>query len=176
MKFEAIYKQFNKKVFNFIKSRVKDEMVAEELASDVMIKVHKKIDLFDETKSTLSTWIINISKNTIIDYFRKKNLLTISLDNFLITQIGDEDSQLDHMNILKDTELNPLEQLIQGETSRKMYNKFETLSEGEKIVASLHFFDGLSYDEVAEQLNMPLGTVKAKLHRARKTMMEAIPV
>lgn len=177
MKFEAIYKKFNCKVFNFIKVRVKDEMVAEELASDVMMKVFKKIDLFDESKSTLSTWIINIAKNTMIDYFRKKHLSTVSLENVYVDWAnGDEDAQVDHLMALKDTELNPVEKMIENETSRTMYDKFETLSEAEKIVASLHFFDGLSYDEVAEQLNMPLGTVKAKLHRARKTMMEAMPV
>jgi RNA polymerase sigma factor (sigma-70 family) len=185
MKFEAIYKKFNSKVFKFIKVRVKNNMVseelasmvAEELASDVMMKVFKKIDLFDESKSTLSTWIINIAKNTMIDYFRKKHLSTVSLENVYVDWAnGDEDVQVDHLMALKDSELNPLDKMIENETSRTMYDKFETLSEAEKIVASLHFFDGLSYDEVAEQLNMPLGTVKAKLHRARKTMMEAMPV
>ena len=77
---------------------------------------------------------------------------------------------------LNDSEMNPMETMIHKEFANKMYGKFESLSESEKIVASLHFFDGLSYDEVCDQLNMPLGTVKAKLHRARKTMMEALPV
>jgi RNA polymerase sigma-70 factor (ECF subfamily) len=101
----------------------------------------------------------------------------VSLENVFVDWAnGDEEAQVDHLYALKESDSNPEEQLIEAETRKRMYSKFESLSESEKIVASLHFFDGLSYDEVSEQLNMPLGTVKAKLHRARQTMMDAVPV
>lgn len=176
MTFEQIYKKYNRVVLNFIKMRVKDEMVAEELASDVMMKVHKNLDKFDETISKLQTWILNIAKNSVIDFQRKKTLNAVSLENVFVDWAnGDEEAQVDHLYALKETDSNPEDQLIEAETRKRMYSKFESLSETEKLVASLHFFDGLSYDEVSEQLNMPLGTVKAKLHVARKTMMDAVP-
>lgn len=176
MTFEQIYKKFNNKVCNYIKFKVKDEMIAEELAADVMIKVYKKLEMFDETKSTLTTWIFNIAKNTVIDYFRKAKLNTVSLENVMGVHLGEDEPELDHIKALTDTESNPLDKMIETEISDKLYKKFDTLSESQKVVASLHFFDGLSYDEVAEQLSLPLGTVKAKLHFARKILMEALPV
>lgn len=177
MGFEQIYKKYNRQVFNFLKKRIKDEMVAEELASDVMMKIHKSLHLYDEKLSQLSTWIMNIAKNCMIDHLRKRTLSTISLEGVYIEWVnGEETPQTDRLIQLNDSASNPEEKMIQKEVMRSMYNKFETLSKVEQLVASLHYFDGLSYDEVAEQLNMPLGTVKAKLHNARTSLMKAFPV
>lgn len=175
--FDAIYKKYNRMVFNFLKIRVKDEMVAEELASDVMIKVHKSLHLYDEKIAQFNTWIINIAKNCMIDHFRKRTLSTVSLEGVYIDWVnGEETPQTDRLIQLNDSAVNPEEKLIQQETMRRMYNKFETLNEQEKTVAALHYFDGLSYEEVSTQLRMPLGTVKARLHRARVKLMEAFPI
>lgn len=174
MTFEAIYAKHNPAVYKYLKFKIKDQLVAEELAADVMVKVYKKLETFNPDLSTLSTWIMNIAKHTMIDYFRKKTLNVVSLDTMAIGD--DEENHMDHVRALKETDDNPEEQMISSEVSRTMYEKYESLTEVEKTVAALHYFDGLSYDEVAEQLAMPLGTVKAKLHKARKTMMEAVPV
>ena len=141
------------------------------------MKVSKGLDRFDETKSSLKTWILNIAKNALIDYYRKKKLNVVSFDEVIVSwAYGEEESDVDQMIAIKESNLNPEEKMIEAEVSKRMYDKFETLSENEKLIASLHFFDGLSYDEVAESLNIPLGTVKAKLFTARKTMMEALPL
>jgi RNA polymerase sigma-70 factor (ECF subfamily) len=175
MKFEEIYKKYYKKVVNTIRQRINDEMTAEELATDVMMKVHKNLDKFDENLSKLNTWIHFIVKNTLIDYYRKKKLQVVSLDN-VYGDSENEETHIDHILAVKDTELNPEERMIDQEVSRTMYDNFNSLKEDEKIIASLHYFDGLSYDEIVDQLNMPLGTVKAKLHKARVVMMNAVPV
>ena len=141
------------------------------------MKVSKGLDRFDETKSSLKTWILNIAKNALIDYYRKKKLNVVSFDEVIVSwAYGEEESDVDQMIAIKESNLNPEEKMIEAEVSKRMYDKFETLSENEKLIASLHFFDGLSYDEVAESLNIPLGTVKVKLFTARKTMMEALPL
>jgi RNA polymerase sigma factor (sigma-70 family) len=176
MTFDAIYSKYNKTVLSYLKNRIKDEMVAEELASDVMIKVHKSLSTYDETLSQLNTWIMNIAKNCMIDHFRKRTLPVVSLESIYTEWAnGDEDAQVDRLSPLKDTSNNPEEILIENEVSVELMKKFKSLTEPEKTVAQLHFFDGLSYDEVAEQLSMPLGTVKAKLHNARTKMMVAFP-
>lgn len=174
MTFDAIYTKYNSTVYNYLKFKIKDQLIAEELAADVMVKVYKKLDTFNSELSTISTWIMNVAKHTMIDYFRKKTMNVISLDQLGTNE--DDDNQIDHLKSLTDTDFNPEERMIRDEVSRTMYDKFDTLTESEKTVASLHYFDGLSYGEVSEQLSMPLGTVKAKLCKARKTMMEAVPV
>jgi RNA polymerase sigma factor (sigma-70 family) len=176
MTFESIYKKYYKVVFNYLKSRIKDELVVEELASDAMIRVHKSLHTYNAELSKLNTWILNIAKNLMIDHFRKKTLNVIPLENVFVEWMnGDEETKLDRLTALRDSEMNPEEAMIEEEVRRRMYNQFESLNETEKLIASLHYFDGLSYDEIVDQLNMPLGTVKAKVHTARVRMMEAVP-
>jgi len=175
MTFESIYKKYNKQVLNYLKKRIKDEMTAEELAADVMIKVHKSLHTYKEDLSQFSTWLMNIAKNCMIDHYRKKTLSTVPLDTLQWEWANGEEESNDRTMVFKDDTENPEELLISKEVRRTMYEKFETLNEQEKTVAALHFFDGLSYDEVAQQLRMPLGTVKAKLHNARVRLMEAFP-
>ena len=177
MTFNQIYKKYNKTVFNFLKTRIKDELVVEELTSDVMIRVHKSLHTYNEELSKLNTWILNITKNIMIDHFRKKQLVVVSLENVFVEWAnGDEDAQIDRLHTLKDSQMNPEEAMIEDETRLRMLNQYNSLTEKEKAIAALHYFDGLSHEEVANELNMPLGTVKAKLHTARVAMMEAVPV
>jgi len=177
MTFEAIYKKYNRQVLNFLKKRMKEEMVAEELAADVMIRVHKNLHLYNEEMSQMNTWIMNIAKNIMIDFLRKRTLSVVSLQTLWGEQAqnNDDESAMDRFRPLSDSYNNPEDEMISKEVSATMYKKYEKLSQIEQTVAALHFFDGLSYDEVAEQLNMPLGTVKAKLHYARIALMEAFP-
>lgn len=177
MTFNEIYKKYNRMVFQYLMRRIKDEMVAEELASDTMIRVHKSLHTsYNPEISQISTWILNIAKNAMIDYLRKKTLPTVSLEHVYIEwQQGSEDAQIDHLHALKSSESNPEERMIQQELRVEMFKQFNKLTKNQKLVASLHFFDGLSYDEVASELNMPLGTVKASLHHARTMLMEAFP-
>ncbi len=176
MSFDAIYSKYNKTVFNYLKNRIKDEMVAEELASDVMIKIHKSLKTYNEELSQLSTWIMNIAKNCMIDYLRKRKLNVVSIETVYTEWAnGDEDAQIDRLSPLTDTSNNPEEKMIENEVTTLLMEKFNALPEQVKNVANLHYFDGLSYDEVAEQLGMPLGTVKAKLSNARASMMKAFP-
>jgi len=176
MTFENIYKQYNRKVYGFILSKIKDEMTAEELASDVMIKVHKSLHTYKEELSKFQTWLFNIAKNTVIDHIRKKTLSTVPLDQVYVEWQQGEHPQIDQLHALRDRESNPEEALIHKEVARTMYEKFETLPENQKLIASLHFFDGLSYDEISTELNLPLGTVKATLHHARTALMTTLPV
>lgn len=177
MNFNEIYKKHYRLVYNAIKKIVKNDMDAEELTNEAMIRVHKNLSTYKEDVSRLTTWIFNIAKNVAIDFIRKKRLNTVALDDvhFDWRNSGD-DSQIDHLLALKSTEDNPEEQLITDEVRRTLYAQFSTLSKADQLIASLHYFDGLSYEEVANEMAMPLGTVKAKIHKARVALMEAFPV
>lgn len=175
MTFEQIYKQFYKELFFSIKKIVKNEMDAEELANEAMIRVHKNLNSFDETKSSLRTWIINIGKNAAIDFWRKKKLATVSLDQFRNEHENGEHGDIDYFIGVKDTDNNPEEEMIETEVRKLMYDLFSELSDSDQLAASLHYFDGLSYEEVSNEMNMPLGTVKAKIHKARVKLMNAFP-
>jgi len=180
MTFEQVYKQYNRKVYGFILSKIKDEMTAEELASDVMIKVHKSLHTYKEELSKMQTWLFNIAKNTVIDHIRKRTLSTISLQEMNGGSKGmlggDHTKDIDHVYAIRDRDSNPEDKMIHNELARTMYEKFQTLPQNQQLIASLHFFDGLSYDEISTELNLPLGTVKATLHHARTALMTTLPV
>ena len=76
---EKIYETYSGKVMGYIAARVQRRADAEDLCADVFEKAYKKIDAYDEKKASMSTWIFTITRNTVIDYFRK-NRPTAELD------------------------------------------------------------------------------------------------
>lgn len=173
--FNEIYKRHYRATFKAINKIVRNQMDAEELTNEAMIRVHKNLKTYNEDMSKLSTWIYNIGKNAAIDFMRKKRVHVTSLDSVMFDNESDNDTT-DHLIELKSTENNPEEVMVEDEVKRTMYEHFNQLNESDKIVATLHYFDGLSYDEIAVELSLPLGTVKAKIHRARVKLMDAFPV
>ena len=69
---EKIYRDYHGKVCGYIRSKINSAQDAEDITSDVFVKVYEKLDTFDETKASLSTWIYTITRNTLTDYFRKE--------------------------------------------------------------------------------------------------------
>jgi RNA polymerase sigma-70 factor (ECF subfamily) len=176
MTFNEIYKKYQRSLFNCIRKIVINELDAEELANEAMIRVHKSLSTYNADKGALSTWIHNIGKNAAIDFIRKKKLNTVALENTYVNWMnGEEEAQIDHIIELKDSDNNPEEMMICEEVRETLNAQFATLSKGDQLIASMHYFDGLSYEEVAQEMGMPLGTVKAKIHKARVALMEAFP-
>ena len=69
-----IYKDYHGKVFGYIISQVSNSDLAEDLSEDVFLKVYEKLDTFDETKASISTWIYTIARNTLTDYYRTRKV------------------------------------------------------------------------------------------------------
>jgi len=65
-----LYEKYQPKVYAYLLSSVKDRYTAEDLCGDVFLKIYSKLEYYDSTKSSLSTWIYNITKNTLYDYYR----------------------------------------------------------------------------------------------------------
>jgi RNA polymerase sigma factor (sigma-70 family) len=173
--FDQIYTKHNRDVYRWIKKIVKNDMDAEELANETMLRVHKSLKSYDGSLAKISTWVLSIATNAAIDFLRKKRLNTVSLDEFGTHANNEDTRDMDQLMIMKDTQDNPEELMIVNEVRRTMYEQFSALNETDQVVASLHYFDGLSYEEVANEMKMPLGTVKAKIHKARVALMEAFP-
>ncbi|MCK4889527.1 MAG: RNA polymerase sigma factor [Candidatus Aminicenantes bacterium] len=124
---------------------------ANDLTQDIFIKIYKNIDKFDESFN-ISSWIIRISKNHCIDYWRKnkKNNFRIDLEDNLVR---DENSPED--NLIKSADLN------------KLREKILQLKPEVRSLLILRDIQNHSYQEIADSLNIPLGTVKSKINRAR---------
>ncbi len=115
-----------------------------------------------------STWLFKIAVNNTIDFIRKKKLQTLSLDDE-----NDEGSKFAHAR-LKTNIPNPEEKYIREQRALLMRTILSELNPKYKTLVELRYFDELSYEEIADKLNMPLGTVKAQLFRARNVLFELL--
>jgi len=165
--FLNVYNQYNKQVFNFINQSInyKSE-IAEEIIQDIFVKVANNLDKFDDSKSSLNTWVFNISKHTLIDYFRTNKNFTVNVGSYT-DENGNENFQFVG-NTQADTDF------LNQEKKNAINKAFDTLTGMNKRVAELSLLEQKSYNEVAEILDIPLGSVKACLSRARNLLSEIL--
>jgi len=109
-----------------------------------------------------STWLFKIATNRCIDHVRKKRVETFSIDNTF------DDGSEDYRGMdLPSSGLNPEEETIREQKQKMIQNFVNKLKPNYRILVEKRYFEELSYEEIAEELALPLGTVKAQLFRAR---------
>lgn len=167
MNFNEIYSENKTKVFNFILSRIGNREVSEELANDVFVKVAEFMEVFNPEKSKFQTWLYNIVRNRMIDYYRtaaKKS----AKDEIMI---GDyvNDNGVETLQIESDYYVDNIES---SETMQKINKAFGILNKVEREIAELYILQDKQYKEIADILDVPIGTVKGNLNRARGKMQE----
>ncbi len=116
-----------------------------------------------------STWLYKIAVNNCIDHVRKKRLTVLSIDERM-----DEESQQDYSSTLHATGLNPEEAVIREQRIGLMRQVLGRLSDKYRVMIELRYFQELSYDEIATELNIPLGTVKAQLFGAKELLLDLL--
>ena len=116
-----------------------------------------------------STWLYKIAVNNCIDFVRKKRLTILSIDETL-----DPESQQDYSDTLVAYGLNPEEEVIREQRIGLMRQLLERLSDKYRTMIELRYFRELSYEEIANELEIPLGTVKAQLFRAKELLSDLL--
>lgn len=115
-----------------------------------------------------STWLFRIATNNCIDFIRKKRVSLVSIDT-----LSDDSADERPMQIKSDS-LNPEEESIKKQQNRELKDIVDKLPLRYRTLIVLRYFDELSYEEIAKQLDLPLGTVKAQLFRARDLLSNVI--
>jgi RNA polymerase sigma-70 factor (ECF subfamily) len=141
---------------------------AEDLTIEAFGKAFKKLEQYTPNYA-FSTWLFKIASNNCIDFIRKKKQNVYSLDQEFDDSPGSSLSR----NI-SGSELNPEEALINEQKIKIMREVVEKLKPHYRILIELRYFQELSYEEIADQLILPMGTVKAKLFRARDFLYNII--
>lgn len=141
---------------------------AEDLTIEAFGKAFKSIDSYTPDFA-FSTWLFRIATNNCIDFIRKKRAPTVSMDN-LYTDIDGENVAIN----IPSENLDPEEIIIDRQKKETMREIVAKLKPHYKILIELRYFDEKTYDEIAEQLQIPIGTVKAKLFRAREFLSQMI--
>jgi RNA polymerase sigma-70 factor (ECF subfamily) len=160
--FNKLYNELRPYVFNFIRMKTRDSDLAEDLTNDTMLKVYNNLDKFDEEKGKINTWVVRIANNVLIDHWRKKKLNTTSIDEF----VDDEGNNTFHGS----DNVTPHSEMVNTQIGEGIEMAFGKLPEKYKELADLFFKKQLSYEEISDELNAPLGTIKANIHRTRKIL------
>lgn len=141
---ERIYEEFYPKVTRYLHGHLNNHHDAEDLIQTVFLKIYTHIDSFDETKSSLSTWIFNITRNTLIDHQRSMSL-----------RHSEELTEL-----YEDGESGVLDDLIMEESLDQLADALERLSDEERHVILMHYYHKHTMLRIAELMQRPYGQIK----------------
>lgn len=120
-------------------------------------------------RHAFSTWLFRIAINNCIDHIRRKRLVLLSLDESVEAE-GDSD----FADSLKDRGCNPEEQIIRNQRLERTRQVILQLDPKYRVMIEMCYFEELSYDEISAELNIPLGTVKAQLYRAKELLHDLL--
>ena len=165
--FNELMSRHRDPVFFMLLERVNDEELAKELTIEAFGKAFNKIHLYTP-KFAFSTWLYTIARNNMIDYLRKKKVSTISIDN-----INDSNSDTKIFQIPSEN-LNPEKQLEKKQRIKILRSIVENLKPTYRTLVKLRYFKEYTYDEISVEMDIPLGTVKAKLFRAREHLFSVL--
>lgn len=166
--FQKLLKKYRKSVYYMLLKMVKNADDAEDLTQEAFAKAFNSIEKFD-SKYAFSTWLFRIATNNCIDFIRKKRVQTVSID----TPVEGDDGSNMRFDV-RDEELDPNEAMLKEQRRVYLNKAIERLPEKYKVLVDLRYFRELSYEEVAQELQIPLGTVKAQLFRARELLNQEL--
>ena len=169
--FRELVRRYERPVFSLVFRMVRDRETAEELAQETFIKVLNNIDRY-QPQFKFSSWLFKIANNIAIDHLRKRQIVTISMDGS------------PHAATAAEAEATSFDVAIRQESALEEMEAKELGSEIEKAIARLRpeyrscimlrHVEGRSYEEIAATLDLPLGTVKTYIHRARIELRDAL--
>lgn len=166
--YAELMKRYKKPVYHMILKMVRNVDDAEDLTIEAFSKAFKNLHRFKKDY-TFSTWLFRIATNNAIDFIRKRKLATVSIHSSYTDDNG-EAVELD----VEDHNLTPQDQAIKTQRIEFMRMFVDKLPPKYQRLVKLRYFEELSYDEIAKELEAPLGTIKAQLHRARELMYDLV--
>ncbi|RMG80693.1 MAG: sigma-70 family RNA polymerase sigma factor [Bacteroidetes bacterium] len=161
--FAELMNRYQYSVYHTIFKMVRNENDAEDLTIEAFAKAFKKLDSYVPNYA-FSTWLFRIAINNCIDHTRKKRIKCLSMDESF-----DSDTSAYSHNIKANTR-NPEDEMMRQQCIGMMKEMVERLGDKYRIMIQLRYYKEKSYEEIATQLNLPLGTVKAQLHRAKELL------
>lgn len=149
---EELYDRYGKMVYGFAYKSVSDKYAAEEITQDVFTKVWKNASAYDPAQAKLATWLLTITRRIAIDQFRRKERrpqAAPTIDDVLV--------------LFHDTSLGP-DGLAEVQAVREVVSEaMKSLPSDQRIPIERMYYQGLTQREIAEQLDVPIGTVKSRI-------------
>jgi RNA polymerase sigma-70 factor (ECF subfamily) len=168
--YTQIYNEYQSKMLNHVSMRIKNREEAEDLTQEIFVKVYKYLPMYNDTKGKVSTWLYTIAKNAIIDYYRQQKMVMSDIAAFA-TDSEETYLPVDKRFVENET---PDAILDRNEMFNNVQKRMSDLPHGFRKIAYMFFDEQLSYNEIAEQLEMPLGTVKNNIFRIREILQKEL--
>jgi len=155
--FERLYQEYEKRIFQYVSTFVRDQTVAEEIVVDVMVAVWRGACTFTNT-SRVSTWIFGIARHKAIDALRK------------VIRSEQETMDLENVAHLPNPGEGPLESIDRKQVAALTRQAISKLSREHQEVIRLVFYEELPYEEIATLLDIPVNTVKTRVYYAKQQL------
>jgi RNA polymerase sigma-70 factor (ECF subfamily) len=160
-KIEKLVNDYQKEIINFHFRFVGNRFDAEDLAQETFIKAYKKLNTLKSPEKTKS-WLYSIARNTVVDFFRKNKNREINRDGAFLE------------NIAQTTTADFQDHAAEREVSKELERFIDKLVKEDRAIIRLLYYEGFTYKEIVKLLNINENTLKSRLYRARKILLEMI--
>ena len=169
--YRELLDRYQRPVFSLVYRMVRDRELAEDLAQETFVKVFNHLESYNP-KYKFSSWIFKIASNLAIDTLRKKSPETVSLDGSRNARTGEE-IEATRISVASEDE-NPEQRLEAKQLGEEIEAAIGQLRVEYRTAILLRHVEGRPYEEIAEIMEVPLGTVKTYIHRARSELRETL--
>ena len=164
--YSILMDRYRDSIYHTMLKMINNQDDAEDLTIEAFGKAFLKLNSYTPSYA-FSTWLFKIATNNCIDFIRKKKMNTTSIDHSF-----NENGESFLSNIIREKAHNPEEKFIIEQRKIVMREMLDKMNEKYRQMIEMRYFDELSYQEISEKLDLPVGTVKAQLFRAREQLME----
>ncbi len=165
--YKRLMRKYHNAIAHLIMRMVGNQGDVEDLAQEAFIKAFNSLPSFND-EFAFSTWLYKIATNNCIDYLRKRKLKTFSIDR----PIGSDDGQQQYE--IPDDSHTPDREILRDQQTSAIRGAIDALPEKYRLVIVMRHQEERSYEEIAEELALPLGTVKAHIFRAREMLYKQL--
>lgn len=165
--YRAIEKKYHDQVFNLLYRMIHKKDEVEDLTQEAFIKAFASLANFNE-EFAFSTWLFKIASNNCIDFLRKRKLQTFSIDKPIESKDGDVSFEI------PDSTYEPDRDLIAVQRTKFLEQAIQSLPPKYRNVIIMRHSEEKDYQEIADTLHLPVGTVKAHIFRAREMLYKSL--
>ena len=164
--YSILMDRYRDSIYHTMLKMINNQDDAEDLTIEAFGKAFLKLNSYTPSYA-FSTWLFKIATNNCIDFIRKKKMNTTSIDHTF-----NENGESFLSNIIREKAQNPEEKFILEQRKVVMREMLDKMNEKYRQMIEMRYYDELSYQEISEKMDLPVGTVKAQLFRAREQLME----
>lgn len=144
---DQVYIEYKDRVMRYLLKKVQNLHDAEDLTSEVFLKAFKKLESFDESKASFSTWIYTVARNTVIDYYRTRKDSTELDENLTVSEYADTS-------------------LLKNEMLEILADALESLDERSRNIVILHYYNGLPLKSISDAIGISYSHTKLLHNKA----------